>query len=119
MSSFIQKSGVVTEAIKSIFSLDCLIGNFVAIKRFYIYLITFFTLPFLLIGASYLFWFCLSKATPQIKANKSTATILTILFLIHPVITSIIFQAFYCRNINHKYRLVEELSEVCWSSGHL
>lgn len=70
--------------------------------------------------SSFVWRFCLQVRTPwTIKSAKNYATILIVLFLIHPTLTSVLFKAFYCQNINNKYRLVEELSEVCWSNSHL
>ena len=41
------------------------------------------------------------------------------LFLIHPGVTQVLFQLFNCVSIEGEARLVEALTEQCWTGRHL
>lgn len=45
-------------------------------------------------------------------------TIIVLLFLVHPTITTIMFNAFNCTNIDGTSRLYEDLEVICYERSH-
>ncbi|TNV88176.1 hypothetical protein FGO68_gene8013 [Halteria grandinella] len=52
------------------------------------------------------------------KQGRIIATIIIVLFLVHPTITATMFNAFSCQNIDGTERLYEDLQVICYQSSH-
>ena len=114
----------MADAPSQLFSLDCLVLSFSSVPRFYVYLLFYSLLPLALMLLSYSIWTCVScskRNTPSDQREdfkaKSFATILLLLLVFHPSISTTVFQAFYCKQISESSYLVEELSLECWRVG--
>lgn len=66
-------------------------------------------MPIVVAFLSLLFWWLKIRSDRRRVCNRSTATIIIILFLLHPSITATMFSAFYCRDVDGTLRLVQEL----------
>ncbi|TNV88036.1 hypothetical protein FGO68_gene5296 [Halteria grandinella] len=59
----------------------------------------------------------LSDVSDQ-KTGRIVSTIIIVLFLVHPTITTIMFNAFNCQNIDGTNRLYEDLEILCGQGQH-
>lgn len=80
-----------------------------------------FVLPLILILLFCLFWLCLSKCKGGLVfRNNLTVTVIVMIFMAMPFITSISFSVLNCKDIfndGDKY-LIADMSIKCWEGEH-
>ena len=129
VQSFFQLSQSMADAPSQLFSLDCLVLSFSTLPRFFVYLLFYSLLSLALILLSYSVWACISCCSRRsasashtyssdIRA-KSFASVLLLLLVFHPSISTTVFQVFHCKQISSSSYLVEELSLECWAGRQL
>lgn len=52
------------------------------------------------------------------RIGRIISTIIVVLFLVHPTITTISFSAFNCQNIDGTERLFDDLEIICYKGQH-
>jgi hypothetical protein len=52
------------------------------------------------------------------RIGRIISTIIVVLFLIHPTITTISFNAFNCQDIDGTSRLYDDLEILCYKGNH-
>lgn len=84
-------------------------------------LILFAILPLILAIASIGVWMLARLIKGRIRKlkDKIISTMVVLLFLVHPTIAKILFQAFNCIDIDGVNRLKSNISMVCYQDTHL
>ena len=86
-------------------------------------LIMFALLPLVLMLCSILFWavfyICKNRDERYKAKARIIATIIILLFLIHPSIVQLMFNSFDCMKIDDERRMTDDLNAVCWEGKHL
>lgn len=113
VKQFFSTSRSLADAPSQVFSVDCFLADssISMVPRFYVYLLLYFCIPFIIAAVSCFTWgLCLKpRCSFTSKRDKAIASVVILLFLFHPMITTVIFQSFYCTEIDHTLRLVEQL----------
>ena len=115
---FFESSRSVADAPSQIFSVDCFLQSAGGTARFFLQLGLYVALPLLVAGVAWLWWLC-TKPRCKRKPDRTVAAVVVLLFLLHPLITTVVFQAFFCTQIDGNPRLVQQLEQVCWQGAHL
>ena len=58
------------------------------------------------------------EQSDSMRIGRIISTIIVVLFLVHPTITTISFNAFNCQNIDGKSRLFDDLEILCYKGNH-
>jgi len=103
-----------------IFSFQCLLDESIGGSFFYLKLLSVALLPYAIITIAYLFW----KLTSNLKErrfmfNEFIASILILLFMVHPTFTKVMLSAFDCYEIEGEHWLRQDLNVRCWSKTHV
>ncbi|CDW78175.1 UNKNOWN [Stylonychia lemnae] len=125
---FFGATNQVGQVSTQVFSIDCFINsnndgeqsNSDQKRVFFFKLIIIAVFPLFLTIICFLFWSILNKVRRgdfQID-NKSTASLVILLFLAHPSIVQYSFYDFKCKNIDGELRLQDDLEVICWNSTH-
>ena len=87
---------------------------------FFVKLLIFALLPILLAIVSYLVWSVQKwwRKLKEFDTNKSIATMVISLFIIHPNIVQYMFNDFNCQDVDGTLRVQVDLSIVCYSKVH-
>jgi len=99
--------------------MDCLIKN-EKMSPYLSSLLGIVFLPILISIIAGMFWFALSKVF--YKKFRKTAkrnficTVLTVCYMVYPIITSKAFEAFNCMEIEGTKYLVKDFELECWST---
>eukprot|EP00347_Sterkiella_histriomuscorum_P022241 403331176 len=109
----------------SLFSFDCFLqqsGNPDDSDTLYLQKLIFFALmPLILAIFSVAFWVILGlikRNVTQIR-DKLISTMVILLFLVHPTIAKILFQAFNCIEVDGINRLKSNIDMVCYKDQHM
>ncbi len=84
----------IADAPSQMLSVDCLLDTSVSsIPRFYVYLLMYFVIPFLITATAYCVWAgCIRpRCGMKKKQDKALASVVILLFLFHPMITTVVF----------------------------
>ena len=129
----------VADAPSQLLSLDCLLSSLVPIlPRFYSWVLLYSVLlpAFGLLSLGFVAWVDWPCSQPSSSAHapddppvprrrrapcgaRFRPAALVFLFLVHPGVTQTLFQLFNCVYIEGEPRLVEALSQECWTGRHL
>ena len=116
------------EASSQFISFDCFLDSRSAgshahntVPLFFQKVFMFACLPFLIFAVSAVVWFFrfLKVRDLEYIKRRIVATIVILLFMVHPSIISIMFSCFNCFKVDENRRLVPDLSIVCYDSQHL
>jgi len=110
-----------------VISFDCLMIDYLTgpgpeFSFNYLRLVTFATLPVIVIIFSFFFWLvrgCLSsQMTRQQRVDNTISTIAIIWFIFYPTIVSYLASSINCTEFEGVWRLYDDLEEVCWTGDH-
>jgi hypothetical protein len=108
-----------------ILSLDCYLEDDTdpdSFKKVYFQRVTLTaTIPIMLCAASLVAWFIIVSWHRKVRrlSMKVTATIVVLMFLVHPSLTNYMFSVFNCVEIQSgKYWLASNLNIECWDDTH-
>lgn len=103
-----------------IFSFQCLFDHSIGDSFFYMKLLAIALLPYMIIVLAYVFWKVASNLRQKaFMVNEFIASILILLFMVHPTFTKITLSAFDCYEIEGEYWLREDLTVKCWTQKHI
>jgi hypothetical protein len=107
-----------------VFSFDCfLFGNSFTdhVGVYYEKLIFYGLSPLILTFLSVIYWliYCRIKKNYTYFKDCLISTVVVLLFLIHPNISSAMFSAFNCIELDGAYYLRGDVSSQCYKSDHL
>ena len=96
VAAFLSSSEVVASSPQTLFSVDCFLQTSLGkpLKRFYIYLIVYSSLPALLALVAFIVLSLRFRCRKTQLQSNFDSSILVLYFLIHPSLTSFFFQAF-------------------------
>lgn len=85
-------SSSITDAPQEIFSFDCFLQTSLGepIKRYYLYLIIYFLIPFFIGAATVLFWKIKQFSNRELCQRRAISTFLICFFLVHPSVSKVI-----------------------------
>ncbi|CDW88401.1 UNKNOWN [Stylonychia lemnae] len=134
---YFEANETVGEASNQIFSVDCFLNSdqgygtqqnqrdqkgqqSFPIRIYFFKLLLFALLPFLLVTICYIVWVIILRKEPdkEILLNKSTSSVVILLFLVHPNIVQIVFNAFNCVDIDGESRMKNDLEIYCYQNDH-
>ena len=116
------------EVSSQILSVDCFLdsrsedNDSNPIRLFYQKMIIYALLPILLFLGSITFWYIyysIYKDQVEKRAGRIAATVIILLFLVHPTIVQYMFSNFNCLDIDEDQRIYDDLEVVCWNAEHI
>ena len=92
------------------------------IRLFYQKMIIYALLPILVFIGNIGFWYIyysFKKNQVGKRAGRIAATVIILLFLIHPTIVRYMFSNFNCLDIDDDRRIYDDLEVICWNTEHM
>jgi predicted outer membrane repeat protein len=113
-----ETAGSVTE---QLFSYDCIMQEMSMTRLYYTKVIAYALMPAALILFAIFVWLLIRVCFNVGELiQKSIATLVLIIFVLHPSLSKMMFSVFSCQAIKPgEYWLVSDLSLPCWSSDHI
>jgi hypothetical protein len=113
-----ETAGSVTE---QLFSYDCLMQEMSMTKLYYTKIAAYALMPAALMLFAIFIWMLIRVCFNVGElVQKSIATLVLIIFVLHPGLSKMMFLMFSCQEIKPgEFWLVSDLSLLCWSADHI
>jgi len=121
VSSFLSSQETAGSVTEQMFSFDCLMQEMSMSNLYYTKIVAYSVMPAALMIFAILMWLIVRVCCRVSELlQKSIATLVFIIFVLHPSLSKMMFSMFSCQEIKPgEYWLVSDLSLLCWSPSHI